>query len=322
MRIVCVFFFSLCALQALATSFSERQEVRQWLRQLSVDYQFDQEYLIDLFAQSGTNERILNLISQPAEKTLPWYRYREIFLDQERIRNGVAFMRRNQHWLKLAEERYGVRASVIVAIIGVETRYGKVTGNNQVLNALATLAFDYPPRSDFFTSELIYFLRLSRRENYNPLSVKGSYAGAMGMAQFMPSSYFYDAIDFDGDGVIDLWNSEADAIGSIAHYLLNRDWRKGAAFALRMPDLSAVYPGENRIEPFRSVREWSELGIDFSSYSVDSNEKFGILALQVSEVETAYWLTGHNFYVITRYNTSPMYALAVLELAQLIENYR
>lgn len=310
----------LFTLPSSAEAFHQRPEVQDFLREASQIYQLNEAYLLDLLAHVESNEEILKFINRPAEKTKAWYEYRRIFLDEDRIRSGRAFMQRNQAWLQRAEEDYGVPASIIAAIIGVETRYGKVTGRYSVLQALATLAFDYPPRADFFRSELVDFFRLCQREGFDPLALRGSYAGAMGIAQFMPSSYYHDAIDFDGDGIIDLWGSEADAIGSVAAYLQRRGWDKNAHFVLRMPEMSAHYSGQNQIQPFRSVAQWQALGVDFSSFAVDSSEKFGILALQESAGQTAYWLTGQNFYAITLYNTSPMYAMVVLELAHFFES--
>ena len=301
-------------------SYLERDDVLAFMQQLAARENMDESYLQSLVAAVGKDEEVLAKIARPAEKTKTWAEYRPIFLDEARITNGVAFWNQHAEALDKAAEEYGVDPSIIVAIIGVETRYGKVTGTTPVFRSLMTLCFDYPPRAPFFCEQVDYFLRLSQREDFNPLRIKGSYAGAMGMAQFMPSSYFNDAIDYDGDGVINLWESPADAIGSIGNYLKVRGWQKGGQLVHRLPAAPAHATLLDKHEPHVGV---AELALD-GTLKNDQNfilwtqknagEKVGGLKLTGADGEE-YWLTHNNFYVITRYNTSPLYAMAVIDLA-------
>ncbi len=188
---------------------------------------FDRQELMKVFAQAQRKDSILEAIARPAEKTKPWYQYREIFLNEKREQQGVEFFNQHRATLLRAEREFGVPAEIIVAIIGVETSYGRVAGSYRVLDALSTLAFDYPPRSPFFTAELKDFLILTRDQGMDPTDLMGSYAGAMGYGQFMPSSYRNYAIDFDHDGKIDIWENPVDAIGSVANYFKQHGWRQG-----------------------------------------------------------------------------------------------
>ena len=225
---------SLFPAQVLAGDYAENVTAQQFFKEMEKRHHFDDSELRKLFSRVYRDQRILDLMSKPAEKRLAWREYRKIFLDNVRIRNGIKFWEENERVISDASDRYGVPGEIIVAIIGVETRYGKVTGNHRVISALSTLAFDYPPRSRFFRNELESFLLLTREENKSPLELKGSYAGAMGYGQFMPSSYRAYAVDSDGDGKRDIWNSRADAIGSVANYLSAHNWEKGAGVATRV----------------------------------------------------------------------------------------
>lgn len=308
-------------------NYLEREDVRAFMRELAAREQMDEAYLQSLAAAVGKDDGVLAKISRPAEKTKTWGEYRPIFLDQARIDNGAAFWDTNEETLKRAYGQYGVDPSIIVAIIGVETRYGKVTGSTPVFQSLMTLCFDYPPRAPFFCEQADYFLRLSQRENFNPLRIKGSYAGAMGMAQFMPSSYFNDTVDYDGDGVVNLWDSPADAIGSIGNYLKVRGWQKDGELVRRLPALPDHATLFDKHEPHV---ELSALALDeklkndqtfISRTQKNPREKVGGLKLAGADGEE-YWLTHNNFYVITRYNTSPLYAMAVIDLAARIVEKR
>lgn len=306
-------------------SYGSNPQVVSHMETLAADEGMDLRYLESLLLALHRDDSVLKKISTPAEKRLAWSEYQKIFLDAARINNGVKFYDDNLKWFTKAYQQFGVDPFIIAAIIGVETRYGKVTGNTPALASLATLCFDYPPRAPFFCSEFDHLLELSKRENWNPLQIQGSYAGALGMAQFMPSSYLNDAIDFDGDGHVNLWASPADAIGSVANYLKNRGWQKDGklvfplAQPLENPDFgqthepklpTAAVLADKSLENDQNLINW--LGETPPQY-------LGSLVLQGQE-KKLYYLTANNFFVITRYNTSPLYAMAVVRLASLIKD--
>jgi membrane-bound lytic murein transglycosylase B len=280
---------------------------------------FDRDELMRVFANAERQESILEAIARPAEKVKPWYEYRAIFLTDKRVNEGLAFFDEHAETLARAEESFGVPAEMIVAVIGVETLYGRITGSYRVIDALSTLAFDYPRRSPFFTGELKNYLRLTRQQGFDPLTLKGSYAGAMGYGQFMPSSYLGYAVDFDGDGVIDIWNNPVDAIGSVANYFKLHGWTEGAP-VVYAADAAADAPGDwfvssrKDLKPVRTVGQFVEAGIvpraDLDSTAMATAMKFEL------ENGYEYWLGLHNFYVITRYNHSAMYAMSVYQLSQ------
>ncbi|MDO4435607.1 MAG: lytic murein transglycosylase B [Cardiobacteriaceae bacterium] len=328
-------FFDQSALaQSSPASFSyfEHPQAQEWLKQqTNQDTALVMRYSHILKALSR-DDSVLEKISRPAEKAKPWYEYRKIFEDAKRLEDGVRFYREHQSALLRAEQEFGVDAEIIVAILGVETRYGKVMGKTAVLQSLATLCFDYPPRSSFFCAQLTDSMRLLDRLSFelglNPLEVQGSYAGAMGMAQFMPSSYLNDAIDYDGDGKVDLFHSPVDAIGSIANYLKNRGWERGGAliYPLSTKPKRAGFALDNKShQPKHKALWW--LAEEKEPYDAMlsawlrkyGEHQVGTLALQSASNEEQYWFTMQNFYVITRYNTSPMYAMAVVNLAQNIK---
>lgn len=282
---------------------------------------FDRASLERVFARVERQQWIVDFVNKPKGKksTVPtgaWTRYRAKFLTNGNISNGVRFWRRYNGVLRRAEAEYGVPPEYVVAIIGVETRYGGYTGKHRVVDALATLAFDFPRRSEFFTGELEAFLIMSRDEGFDPFQPRGSYAGAMGLGQFMPSSFHKWAVDFDGDGKRDLWNP-VDAIGSVANYFASHGWRKGEPVIVRARASGA---GARAMEA----------GFD-TSYSLDSLNRNGVVPTaalgnrdRVSLIKLdargsyEYWLGLKNFYVITRYNHSSYYAMAVHQLAQAV----
>jgi len=224
-----LFLISLCqgkSHQQLHHPYSDNKKAQAFISSMSGRFGYTAESLDRIFAQVYRNDNILKKISRPAEKTTPWYRYRQIFLDTGRIQNGVAFYRAHQRILQQAYERYGVPPLIIVAIIGVESRYGRIMGSDKVIEALSTMAFDYPQRERFFTEELRAFLQMTAKAQLEPLELLGSYAGAMGMAQFMPSSYLRYAVDGDGDGKADLWHCFDDVIMSVANYLASHGWQR------------------------------------------------------------------------------------------------
>ncbi|MCG3169376.1 MAG: Membrane-bound lytic murein transglycosylase B [Pseudomonadales bacterium] len=270
-------------------------------------------------AAAERKDSILEAISRPAEKRLSWGEYRKVFITPARIDGGIAFWRANAADLERAAATFGVAPEVVVAIIGVETRYGGNMGSYRVIDALATLAFDYPPRGEFFAGELEQFLVMAREQGFDPLSLLGSYAGAMGMGQFIPSSFRAYAVDFDGDRRADIWNSRADAIGSVANYFSRHGWRHGepVVVAARVTGRIANERMNPGLEPNVATSELATLGVTAADGALDGVERVLPLMLE-TEAGTEYWLGLHNFYVITRYNRSTLYAMAVHQLSQAI----
>ncbi len=298
-------------------SYLDKPEVRDYIDRISKEHKLNKAELSGLFKKISVQQSVLEKISKPAEKRLEWKGYRQIFLKQDRIDKGVAFMKENKTLMDRAEEKFGVPPEIITAIIGVETKYGRITGNHPVFESVATLAFDFPKRSKFFTTELTEFLLFAKEEQFDPLSIKGSYAGAMGMAQFISSSYRRYAIDFDGDGKRDLWNSTADAIGSVANYFAVHHWTPGEDVVERVSPKGKAYKNlvENNLKPATEQALLSKSGISING---KSEGPVRVLLLQGADGEEV-WISHHNFYVITRYNHSPLYAMAVFQLAEEIK---
>ena len=277
----------------------------------------DPDWAQQLIDAAKRQQSILDAISRPAEKTKAWYEYRKIFLTDRRIREGVTFWSAHASTLQSVAARTGVPAELMVAIIGVETYYGRITGSYRVIDALATLAFDYPRRSPFFTGELEQFLVLAWESGKDALALKGSYAGAMGYGQFMPSSYRAYAQSYGGDGAPDIWDNPADAIASVGNYLQVHGWRSGDKVVIDGiaddPD-PAVFEGG--LKPKKTV---AALALERLEPSEPLNPAELATPIRLEEEEgMRYWLGLQNFYVITRYNHSAMYAMAVWELSQTI----
>jgi membrane-bound lytic murein transglycosylase B len=295
-----------------------------FLERAVADYGLDADRVAELLARAEFQQRVADLIARPAEAK-PWYDYRPIFITDQRLQEGLTFWRANEALIAEVAERYGVDPQVIVAIIGVETYYGRITGDFRVLDALTTLSFYYPKdrtrdRTEFFSKELLEYVKLGDEEQLPLPEVTGSYAGAMGMGQFIPSSYREYAVDFDGDGRRDLWRSTADAVGSVANYLHRHGWQPGQPVVNRALASTAAAFGEISTRDFRptqTVAEWQAKGFT-SSPELDPDLPAAVMKLTEKERFT-YWLTFKNFYVITRYNRSPRYAMAVYELSQEIK---
>lgn len=298
--------------------YTDRKAVQAFIRDMHQRYGFSTPVLEDWLARAKRQDEVLRSIRRPAEHTLTWGRYRAIFLDADRIANGQAFLDRYRETFDRAEQTYGVSRYVVAAIIGVETRYGRVAGDYRVLDALATLAFDYPPRGTFFRSELGQFFLMVREQGLDPLRLKGSYAGAMGYGQFIASSYRHYAVDFNGDKVADIIDSPEDAIGSVAHYFARHGWQTGQPVASRMPRDDAVSPGSplltSGLKPALTMADFRKQGLAGDAGVADA-QPTRALRLDGSDGDEL-WLTYRNFYVITRYNHSPLYAMAVHQLAQ------
>ena len=269
------------ALSCAADNYDANPSAQVVIDELVVEEGFDREQLMMIFAQAERKDSILKAIARPAEKTKAWYEYR--------------------------------------AIIGVETSYGRVAGSYRVIDALSTLAFDYPPRSPFFTSELKNVLILSRDQGIDPMSLMGSYAGAMGYGQFMPSSYRNYAIDFDNDDIVDIWNNPVDAIGSVANYFKQHGWRTGdivvsAATAAKNTPKAIFVKNRKDLQPTRTVAQFAAEGV-VATIKLDPEALATAMKFEQKE-GYEYWLGLHNFYVITRYNHSAMYAMCVYQLSQ------
>ena len=305
--------------------YSQHPEAKKFVEEMVAKNGFSREELLGYLQKAEKKQAILDAISRPAEQSKTWKEYRPIFLVPLRIENGAKFWQENKAELARAEKEYGVPAEIIVAIIGVETNYGRNTGGYNVIDALATLAFDYPPRAPFFRSELENYFLLTREQKHNPLDFKGSYAGAMGYGQFMPSSYRKWAVDFNGDGFTDIWKSPEDAIGSVANYFKEHGWRTGepvtveAHMAEEIPAAQVNNAAQlnNIVQPEITVEQWRTLGINPVAWLPPTTR---VIALEFDGANgLEYWFGLQNFFVITRYNRSPMYAMAVYQLSQAIK---
>ncbi len=297
-------------------SFADDPSVIDFAHDLEQRQGFSSDALLVQFAQIRPNNKVLQLIKPPTSPLQrSWERYRPRFLNDRRIDGGVRFWQENQAMLARARALYGVPEEIIVAIIGVETEYGRNTGGFRVLEALATLAFNYPPRAEFFRTELEQFLLLTRENQLDPLAVKGSFAGAIGIPQFMPGSQRRYAVDFDGDQRIDLANSVDDAIGSVARFLEQHGWQAGQPIATQVrsagePEKPLLEAG---IRPSLKVTTLSEKGL-LSDASPQAT--VALIDLVSPGQATEYWFGYENFYVITRYNRSSFYAMSVFQLGE------
>ncbi|WP_299585428.1 lytic murein transglycosylase B [uncultured Microbulbifer sp.] len=294
----------------------DNTDAQKFVEYMVQEHQFDRKDMQELMSNAKRKDSILKAIKRPAEKAKPWYEYRKLFLTPQSIAGGVDFWDKNAEALAEAEKKYGVPAEVIVAIIGIETRYGGNMGGYRVLDALSTLAFNYPRRSKFFTKELENYLLLTRDQGMDPLALKGSYAGAMGYGQFMPSSYRAYAIDFSDDGKVDIWNNTTDAIGSVANYLAKHGWKPGepvTVLASPRPNADMTIVNDT-LQPEWTVGELAEKGFNATSQVAPEMPAI-VFSLQTAQGKQ-YWLGLNNFSTITTYNRSRLYAMAVNELAQ------
>jgi membrane-bound lytic murein transglycosylase B len=299
----------------------ERPAVRNFLNDMYVKHGFNSWELKQLFKTLSPDPKVIQAISKPFEE-VSWAKYKERFVNDERARNGVEFWRQNEKILKKAEADFGVPAEIIVAIIGVETRYGKNTGSFPVLQTLYTLAFNYPPRASFFRGELEQYLLMTREQKIDPKTLYGSYAGAIGIPQFIPSSYRRYAVNYAGKEQIDL-NNMVDAIGSVANYFKSHGWEPGQPVAYEASVYGAEYQRliNKDPQPKLPLAELAQFNVVPKDKKIDTrnNQKlaaFIILNNDGDKVE--HWLTLNNFYVITRYNHSVNYAMAVYLLSQRI----
>jgi len=291
-------------------------EQRAFVDEMVRKHGYDRAELTRLLEDAQFQDGIITLITRPAEAK-PWYEYRAIMVTPERIEQGVEFWQRNADTLRRAEAELGVPPEIVTAILGVETRYGRNTGRHRVLDALFTLGFGYPKRASFFRKELEQFLLMTREEHLDARTLTGSYAGAMGKSQFMPSSFRAYAIDFDGDGRRDLWGSDADAIGSIANYFVRNGWRRGERVALPASGVDSRHQRflEAGLKPGFTLGELAAAGVRVATDGLPADTPCSLFDLD-EENGPAYWAGLQNFFAITRYNRSELYAMAVYQLSR------
>jgi membrane-bound lytic murein transglycosylase B len=319
-----LFAILLSSIPAIAADTSavnlNQTNVVTFIDEMVEEHDFDRKALNAVLARAQIKQTIIKKISTPAERTLTWAEYRKIFITKERINVGATFWLENNEMLERIELETGVPIEMLVGIIGVETYFGRITGKDRVIDALATLAFEYPPRSEFFRKELKEFLILAREEEIDPTEPMGSYAGAMGRPQFMPSSFRAYAVDSTGDGKRDIWNNWADVAGSIANYFLAHRWRVGEE-VVAQATLGSNWNGPvptpaNTLKVTDTLESLSKRGVMFVTDLPAASK--GQLLTYEGDAGMEHWVGFHNFFVITKYNRSVMYALAAHQLGQLI----
>jgi membrane-bound lytic murein transglycosylase B len=293
----------------------KRAEVKEFITHMSVSYGFKKRALRKLLKSADSQPAIIEAMSKPAEKAKLWYEYRPIFLNERRIREGTEFWVAHRQALDQASIKSGVAPEYLAAILGVETYYGRLTGTYRVLDALVTLSFDYPPREKFFRDELEQFLLLTRDAHLDPKTLKGSYAGAMGAPQFMPSNYRRYAVDADANGRIDLWNDWPDVCASVGNYLKEHGWNIGEPVleeATVLPEKAGDLDGR-KLALSETIASLMAKGVSFDA---PLPPEAPAILIAVDEPDGIHWRVGYNnFFVITRYNHSALYAMAVYELA-------
>lgn len=307
------------AVEVKRGDYRDRADVAAFIVQMASRSDYSEQELVELFSTVSKQDHLFELLNKPAEKELQWYQYRPIFIKEKRIDLGVKFWREHQQLLSEVSTKTGVPEQIIIAVIGVETFYGIYKGKDLVLDSLVTLAFDYPKRGEFFTRELEQFLLLVKEQNLDPVNLRGSYAGAMGMPQFISSSYRSYAVDFDGDGQANLFDSVADITASVANYFVKHGWRANEAVAgpLTVLENNTIEKLEPGVKP---VYKWSDLaqnGLQ-SNTLLDPDTAVALVKLEQRN-QAEYWAGLQNFYVITRYNHSELYAMAVYQLSLLIK---
>jgi membrane-bound lytic murein transglycosylase B len=316
------FGLSSCVSVTASAQYAGREDVRQFIAEMAQRHGFVEKDLRTLFSKARFQPAIIRAITPPLEaRAKSWQAYRALFLTPQRIEAGVEFRGQYRQALARATELYGVPEEIIVAIIGLETLYGRNTGNYRVIDALATLAFDYPPRAEYFRAELENFLLFTRDAGIDSLSLKGSYAGAIGIPQFMPGSYRRYAVDLDGDGKQDLSGSFADAIGSVANFLKAHGWEAGqpVAFAAQVQGEKYRALVDAGIKPNYRCGDLANFGVSAEGATAE-DAPCALIELETPAEASEYLVARTNFYVLTRYNRSSFYAAAVLELAQAVKS--
>ena len=291
--------------------------IPQFIDEMVAKHQFRRAELVELFARAEYRPAIIEAISKPATLK-PWPEYRAAFVNAKRVKLGLAFWDKYQTTLHRAETEFGVPAEIIVAIIGVETIYGKNAGTFRTIDALTTLAFDYPRRAPFFRAELENYLLLARDQDFNLLGIKSSYAGALGIPQFMPSSYRNYALDYNGNHTIDLLNEDIDAIGSVANYMKGYGWlaQQPVATLATVSEINCV----SDLKTIRSIADWASAGI--TPQRANAHYPAARISDYTLGEEKEFWLVFNNFEVITKYNNSDFYAMSVFQLAEEIKAAR
>ena len=323
------------------SDYSEHPEAKEVIESLVRDHGFEKSYVIQILGSARKQEKILQSMSSPAEFTWTWNRYKKLFIEEKRITNGKKFINENASLFDRVEEDFGVPREIITSILGVETRYGKIKGSYRVLDSLTTLGFDFPRRSKFFKSELIQFFVLSRENNLDINSVQGSYAGAMGYGQFISSSYRAYAVDYDGDGYADLFNSVPDAVGSIANYLKKHGWNRDGVIVkkVQLNNVSKIYNLPSNFKRFIPLQYTEDIeeeyiireGDSLLSIAIENNLELQNLMnmnniknknlikagqkILLSKPKDQYFIGDDNFIAITKYNRSHFYAKAVYDLS-------
>jgi peptidoglycan lytic transglycosylase B len=297
------------------------QARKEFVERMVAAHGFDRDALAAALEKAEINQKILEAIARPAERVVPWHEYRAIFLTQKRIDAGVQFWKDNAAAVERISSQYGVAPEIIVAIVGVETFFGQIMGSYRVVDSLATLAFAYPPRAKFFSGELEQFLLLTREEQVDVFEPRGSYAGAMGAGQFIPSSYRAYAVDANADGHRNIWTDWEDVLGSVANYFNKHGWRAGQPVAARAtrPTQWAGPDPSNKLDLDATVGTVTKEGYVFAT-EMPADAKAGVFSFEAANGGTEYWVGYHNFSVITRYNRSAKYALAALQLSEAIRN--
>jgi membrane-bound lytic murein transglycosylase B len=317
--LLCAATLLLCGIEPAAAINIKRPEVKEFIAHMVDTYSFKKRALRKLFTTAQSQPAILDAMSKPAEKAKLWYEYRPIFLTERRINEGTDFWIAHRQALDAASVRSGVAPEYLAAILGVETYYGRLTGNYRVLDALTTLAFDYPARAKFFRDELEQYLLLTRDAKLDPLVLKGSYAGAMGAPQFMPSNYRRYAVDADANGRIDLWSDWPDVCSSVGNYLKEHGWNSGEPVleeATVTPEKAVELDGR-KLALSETVASLNAKGVNFES---PLPAEAPALLIAADEADGVHWRVGYNnFFVITRYNHSALYAMAVYELAAAVK---
>jgi membrane-bound lytic murein transglycosylase B len=291
--------------------------VSQFIEEMVNKHQFKRDELAQVFQRAQRLQAVIDAISRPATLK-PWPEYRAAFINDKRIGGGLEFWQLYADALQRAEKQYGVPQEIIVALIGVETMYGRNAGKYSTLDALTTLAFDYPRRAEFFRGELEQFLLLAREQGFELFKVQGSYAGALGIPQFMPGSYRKHAVDFSGDGKVDLLGDPVDAIGSVANYLQQYGWLDGGLVTVRAGVGEDGCVGS--LSAARTVADWTGVGVK-TEREIAADQAARLIDFTVADGKE-FWLAFNNFDVITRYNNSDFYAMSVFQLAQALRDAR
>ncbi len=321
--------------------YSDHPDAKEVITKLVRDHGFEKSYVIQVLESAKKQEKILKSMSSPAEFTWTWDRYKKLFIEDKRIKNGKKFIKENTSLFDQVEKEFGVPREIIASILGVETRYGKIKGSYRVLDSLTTLGFDFPRRSKFFKSELIEFFILTRENNLDINTIQGSYAGAMGYGQFISSSYRAYAIDYDGDGYADLFNSVPDAVASIANYLKKHGWKRDGVIvkSVHLNKVNKIYKlpsNSNKFIPLKYTEGHEERyiiqeGDSLSSIAIENNLELQNLMsineikdknliktgqiIMLSKPKDLYFIGDDNFIAITKYNRSHFYAKAVYDLS-------